>query len=178
MTRGGVTSTKTRTSTSSTSDRAALRILRAQGAAPTALLCLYQLCQVRMSTPRKPSGGPADATANIAERAWRGTVASAVVVPTVQLILLRFANALQPYAGDTLAVDPMALLTTGIVVLGVVPVVSTLGSTLFAYLTAGWPGVLLYYVISTGASMMLGCGANRGNHLHDRGRAVPGRRRA
>jgi len=109
-----------------------------------------------MSTPRKPAGGPADATANIAERAWQGTVASAVVVPTVQLILLRFANALQPYAGNTLAVDPMALLTTGIVVIGIFPVVSTLGSTLFAYLAAGWPGVILYYVISTGASMMLG----------------------
>lgn len=109
-----------------------------------------------MSTPRKPAGGPADATADIAERAWQGTVTSAVLVPAMQLILLEFANALQPYAGDALAVDPMTLLTTGIVVLGVLPVVSTLGSTFFAYLAAGWPGVILYYVISTGASMMLG----------------------
>ena len=74
----------------------------------------------------------------------------------MQLVLLRFANALQPYAGDTLTVDPITILTTGVVVLGVLPIISTLGSTLFAYLTAGWPGVVLYYVISTGASMMLG----------------------
>jgi len=78
------------------------------------------------------------------------------VVPTTQLILLNIANALQPYTGDALAVDPMTILTTGIIVLGVLPVVSTLGSTLFAYLAAGWPGVTLYYVISTGASIMLG----------------------
>lgn len=109
-----------------------------------------------MSTPRKPAGGPADATASIAERAWQGTVASAVVIPTMQLMLLRFANALHPYAGNALAVDPITILTTGVVVLGVLPIISTLGSTLFAYLTAGWPGVILYYVISTGASMMLG----------------------
>ena len=120
------------------------------------LLFLQQFCQIRMSTPRKPAGGPADATASIAGRAWQGTVASAVVIPTIQLILLRFANALQPYAGDTLTVDPITLLTTSVVILGVLPIISTLGSTLFAYLTAGWPGVILYYVISTGASMMLG----------------------
>ena len=78
------------------------------------------------------------------------------MIPTMQPFLLRFANALQPYAGDALAVDPMTILTTGILVLGILPVISTLGSTLFAYLAAGWPGVVLYYVISTGASMMLG----------------------
>ena len=109
-----------------------------------------------MSTPRKPTGGPADATAGIAERAWQGTVASAVMIPAMQLFLLKFANALQPYAGDALTVDPMTILTTGIIVLGVLPVLSTLGSTWFAYLAAGWPGVVLYYVISTGISMMLG----------------------
>jgi hypothetical protein len=74
----------------------------------------------------------------------------------MQLILLEFANALQPYAGDALSVDPMTLLTKGLVVLGVLPVVSTLGSTLFAYLAAGWPGVMLYYLISIGGSMMVG----------------------
>ena len=96
-----------------------------------------------MSTPRKPAGGPADATADIAERAWQGTVASAVVIPTMQLMLLTFANALHPYAGNALAVDPLTILTTGVVVLGVLPLISTIGSTLFAYLTAGWPGVIL-----------------------------------
>lgn len=109
-----------------------------------------------MSTPRKPAGGPADATADIAERAWQGTVASAVLVPTMQLILLEFADALQPVAGNALALDPMSILSTAIIVLGVLPVVSTLASTAFAYVVAGWPGVVLYYLMSMGASMMLG----------------------
>jgi len=109
-----------------------------------------------MSTPRKPAGGPADATADIVQRAWEGTVASAVLVPAMQLILLKFANALQPVAGNALAVDPMTTLSTAIVVLGVLPVVSTLVSTAVAYAAAGWPGVALYYAMSTGASMMLG----------------------
>ena len=109
-----------------------------------------------MSTSRKPAGGPADATANIAERVWQGTVASALLIPALQLFLLQFANGLQPYANNALAVDPMTILSPTIVVLGVLPVVSTLVSTAIAYGAASWPGVMFYYIMSTGASMMLG----------------------
>lgn len=109
-----------------------------------------------MSTPRKRVGGPANVTADIAQRAWKGTVASAVLVPTMQLILLEFANTLQPIAGNALAVDPISVLSTAIVVLSVLPVVSTLVSMAFAYVVGGWLGVVLYYLMSIGASMMLG----------------------
>lgn len=109
-----------------------------------------------MSAPRKPASGPADSTADIAQRAWKGTVASAVLVPTIQLILLEFANALQPIAGNALAVDPISILSTAVVVLSVLPVVSTLVSMAFAYVVGGWLGVVLYYLMSIGASMMLG----------------------
>jgi hypothetical protein len=50
----------------------------------------------------------------------------------------------------------MTMLSTAIVVLGVLPVASTLVSTAVAYAAAGWPGVALYYTMSTGASMVLG----------------------
>jgi hypothetical protein len=74
----------------------------------------------------------------------------------MQLILLEFANTLQPIAGNALAVDPISVLSTAVVVLSVLPVVSTLVSMAFAYVVGGWLGVVLYYLMSIGASMMLG----------------------
>lgn len=109
-----------------------------------------------MSTPRSTPRGPADTTADIAERAWQGTVASAVLVPALQLILLKIAEATHSINDVALGADPQTILYTGIVVLGLLPIFSTIVATAIAYAGGGWLGVILYYVVSMGASMMFG----------------------
>ncbi|WP_259536276.1 hypothetical protein [Halalkaliarchaeum sp. AArc-CO] len=109
-----------------------------------------------MSTPRSTPRGPADRTAEIAERAWQNTVASAILIPAIQLIFLELAEATHSLNGATLGTDPVTILYTGIVVLGLIPIFSTIVATAIAYIGAGWPGVILYYIVSVGASMMLG----------------------
>lgn len=109
-----------------------------------------------MSTPRIPPGGPADTTAEIVERAWQGTVASAILIPIFQLILLELAGATHSINNATLGSNPQAIIYTGIFVLGLLPIVSTVVATVIAYIGGGLPGVILYYIISIGASMMIG----------------------
>lgn len=109
-----------------------------------------------MSTPRSTPRGPADRTAEIAGRAWQGTVASAILIPAFQLILLEIAEATHSMNDTTLGTDPQMILYTGIVVLGVLPILTTIIATAIAYAGGGLLGVGLYYIISIGASMMLG----------------------
>jgi len=109
-----------------------------------------------MSTPRSTPRGPAGTTAEIAERAWRGTVASAIFIPVLQLILLELAGATYSMNNAALSSEPQSIIYTAIFVLGLLPIVSTIVATAIAYLGGGLPGVGLYYIMSIGASMILG----------------------
>lgn len=109
-----------------------------------------------MSTPRSTPRGPVDTTVEITERAWQGTVASAILIPVFQLILLELAGATHSMNNAALGSEPQTIIYTGIFVLGILPIVSTIVATAIAYIGGGLPGVVLYYIISIGASMMLG----------------------
>ena len=109
-----------------------------------------------MSTPRSTPRGSADTTTEIVERAWQGTVASAILIPAFQLMLLEIAGATHSMNAITVGADSLTIIYTGVVVLGLLPIFSTIAATAISYIGGGLPGVVLYYVISIGTSMMLG----------------------
>lgn len=112
-----------------------------------------------MSTSRTTPRGPGEAAGIIAESAYKGAVVSALVVPALQIILLRIAEVAQslpstgtgPYAGEM-----SMILQSGMLALVVLPVASTIGSMILAYAFARWWGVGLYWVMSLAASRLLG----------------------
>lgn len=110
-----------------------------------------------MSTPRTTPRGPAETTGTIAANAVEGTITKSVLIPVLQLILLTFAGAMQslPDTGGASAGQSLAILQSAAFVLGVLPVVSTVTSTIAAFRAAHIPGVILYYVMSVGVSGML-----------------------
>jgi hypothetical protein len=112
-----------------------------------------------MSTPRTTPRGPAESTGEIAERAYRGAVLSSIVIPALQLALFRMAETMQSMPsinGGPFAGEATAFLHSGMLALALIPVASTIGAAVFAYVTADWWGVGLYWVMSTMAIKMLG----------------------
>lgn len=111
-----------------------------------------------MSTPRSTPRGPAEKAGIIGERAYKGAVVSALLIPVLQYVLLEFYNVMQslPTTGGPFLDEAQFVFQSGMAALVLLPVVSTIGSIILSYAFAGWPGVGLYWMMSMAASSMLG----------------------
>lgn len=81
------------------------------------------------------------------------TLMASIIIPVLQLFLLSFADAIHdaPVNGEA-----TTYLHAGVIVLGLIPILTTIGATLFAYAIARLPGVFGYYLVAIGISSLLG----------------------
>ncbi|WP_238476878.1 hypothetical protein [Natranaeroarchaeum sulfidigenes] len=99
------------------------------------------------------SRGPADATAGLFERAVVNTLMASVIIPFLQLFLLSLVDAIHDAPVNE---EVTTYLYSGVIVLSFIPILTTIGATLFAYAIAGLPGVFGYYLVAIGISGLLG----------------------
>ena len=104
-----------------------------------------------MPAPRSTPRGPADATGTIVDRAFKGVVASSILVPVLQTVLIEtYAATQNVQTADSNAFAPQMelILQSGLFTLALLPVATTIASMAISYTLARGPGVVFYVVAS------------------------------
>lgn len=96
------------------------------------------------------------ASADIAEDAFKGKVAAAILIPTFQVVLLKMAIAFQDMPSpESALIDPVEYALLMIGVLGLFGVGLTIVSVVASYTIAGVPGVFAYFFFDFLVAAML-----------------------
>lgn len=94
--------------------------------------------------PAKDAGG-------LAGDAIEGVIASSFIVPIAQVVLLETFQAM-PRTSET----GLNVLRMAIIVLTIIPVISTICSAMVAYVLGGLLGVIGYFIVAISVSAMIG----------------------